>query len=99
MPTDRVAPNAVRRVFNAPPGTVPFARMLQAQNRIARIEPMDTFEPTAPTQPGSPSKGPGLLPKLGEFLPIKPEPMTRAIVDVRHQVNVPATGRVLDLYI
>lgn len=92
----------------APAGAVVFHRYLEDLNRTphATLKPVvhrepDRFEPSCPEPDRSPAPadrpGPGLLPKLGEVLPVEPEPRSRVVVDVRHPVIAPATGRVLDL--
>jgi hypothetical protein len=86
------------RVYDAAPGVVPFARMLQAQNRIRRVEPVDTFEPSS-SAPSSTIPNVQLLPKLGEVLPVEQRPETQRVITEQHQQTVRATGRVLDLYI
>ena len=58
------------------------------QPRISRG--VDTFESTT---------GPALLPKLGEVLPVAPIAMAPVKVQTTHQVQAPATGQLLDLYL
>lgn len=91
-----VYPHAVR-AYDAPPGAVPFARMLEAENRARRVEPIDSFEPSRPCPNPTASPVP-LLPKLGEVLPVDPEPETRLMAIEQRQLTVPATGRLLDLF-
>ena len=52
-----------------------------------------------PVTSGHCSAGSGLLPKLGEILPVQSPAPTQIRVQQTHQVQIPATGRVLDLYI
>ncbi|MCA9303068.1 MAG: hypothetical protein KC996_02995 [Phycisphaerales bacterium] len=92
-----VFPHAAR-AYGGPPGNVPFARMLEAENRVRRVEPIDTFERTRPS-PNPTEPSPALLPKLGELLPIEPEPEARLTISEQRQLTLPATGRVLDLVI
>jgi hypothetical protein len=106
VPSTRVIHANERRAFDAIPGEVPFAKMLQAQNRISRIQPVDTYEPTSelnrePNREPEPSVSsfPALLPNLGEVLPVNPEAETQVVHNVQRQVYVPATGRILDLYL
>ena len=87
--------------YDALPGVVPFARTLQAANRVRRVEPIDRFEPSAPARdPALPDTTPpaALLPRLGEILPVKPLPEARVMISEQRQLSIPATGRVLDLY-
>ncbi len=87
--------------FDSPPGVVPFHRMLRSENlaHTTEIEPIktplisrgvDTFESVV---------GPALLPKLGEVLPVAPISIAPMKVQATHQVQAPATGQVLDLYL
>lgn len=87
--------------FEATPGVMPFHRMLEAENlvpkpkiqlpdRPAIIRPSDSF------QSGSSAK---LLPKLGEVLPVTPIAPAAVKAEQVRQVQLPATGRVLDLYL
>lgn len=93
-----VFPHAVR-AYNAPPGAVPFARMLEAENRVRRVEPIDTFEPSNPVPNPTAPTGAPLLPRLGEVLPVEPEPEVRLTVHEQRRLTLPATGRVLDLFV
>lgn len=90
--------------FDSPVGVVPFHRVLLAENlaHTSEIQPAkqapiartpDTFEPSSSL--GST----GLMPKLGEVLPVEPTKMAPAKIQQAHQVQVPATGRLLDLYL
>ncbi|MCC5823848.1 MAG: hypothetical protein LAT64_08875 [Phycisphaerales bacterium] len=89
----------------APAGAVVFHRYLEDLNRTphATLKPAvhrepDRFDPSCPkADAATDHPGPGLLPRLGEVTPVEPEPRTRVVVDIRHRVIAPATGRVLDL--
>lgn len=87
----------------APAGAVVFHRFLADLNRTtdAAAKPVihrapDRYEPCpradTPSAPGA-----TLLPKLGEVLPVSPEPRVRAVTEVRHIQRSPATGRLIDL--
>ncbi len=99
MPQRVVVPMPKR--FEAAPGVMPFHRMLEAENLIPKpgielperpaiIRPRDAFES------GSSAK---LLPKLGEVLPVTPMAPAAIKVEQTRQVQLPATGRVLDVYL
>lgn len=100
---------------DAPPGVVPFHRFLESLNQIDRAaphrrEPTPTPTPApadaadisrAPDPETRSEKSPGyrLLPTLGDLpAPDAPIETPIRIEQVRQQV-VPATGRLLDLYI
>tara|TARA_R110000868_G_scaffold119469_1_gene316485 strand:+ start:177838 stop:178191 length:354 start_codon:yes stop_codon:yes gene_type:complete len=92
-----------RDAYDAPPGTAPFHRFLQA-NRLAN-RGLDRFELSEihTPQPASetienPAMSTPLLPSLGEIIP--PEPTPKLVgVEVRlHQQYIPATGHALDIY-
>jgi len=99
---DRVvapAPNP----FDAPPGVVPFYRALEAENlahpnRVEIPRQRDTFEPIA-HRPAPARSSIHLLPTLGEVLPVVPFAPASIKIEQTRQVQIPATGRVLDLYI
>lgn len=87
---------------DAPPGVVPFHRFLESINQIQRSAPHQRAEPAPASRApdrvelGSNAK---LLPKLGDLpAPDAPIETTVRTEQVRQQI-VPATGRVLDLYI
>ncbi len=94
----------IPRPFDVAPGMVPFHRYLQAQNQIEQVS--DAARPIE--QPrracdclelsGSDATGPGLLPKLGEVLPVGPQASAELRVQDLRQRVVPATGRLLDLF-
>ena len=86
--------------FDSSPGVVPFHRILSEENLAhkSEIQPAkrapiartpDTYEPSST----------GLMPKLSEVLPVEPTAMAPAKIQQTHQVQVPATGRLLDLYL
>ena len=89
--------------FDAPPGVVPFHRMLRAENisnptKIQHTIPIefrrqvaDTFEPAIASSQ--------LSPKLGEVLPVAPIATAPVQVHETRQVQLPATGRLLDIYL
>lgn len=99
------------KIHDAPPGVVPFHRFLESLNQIDRAAP-HRREPTpapadaadisrAPDRETRSEKSPGyrLLPTLGDLpAPDASIETPIRIEQVRQQV-VPATGRVLDLYI
>ena len=91
----------------APAGAVVFHRFLADLSRTtdAAAKPFicrepDRYEPcrqtAAAAQTGSQS-GPALLPRLGEVLPVTPQPSVRAVTEVRHIQRSTATGRLIDL--
>ena len=87
--------------FEAAPGVMPFHRMLEAENLVPKpkIQLPDRpaiSRPSDSYQPGSSAK---LLPKLGEVLPVTPIAPAAVKVEQVRQVQLPATGRVLDLYL
>jgi hypothetical protein len=104
-PTTRaVVPNP--KPFDGLPGVVPFYRMLRAENlaspyRVKIERPLDTFEPSMATQRASTAQDSSvnLLPKLGEVLPVAPYAPASIKVEQTRQVQLPATGRVLDIYL
>lgn len=102
----RCLPLPVRGASRAPAGAVVFHRYLEDLNRaphasarpVVHREP-DRYDPapdaacrSAP-QPG----GPRLLPRLGEVLPVEPEPRARMTVEVRRLQRTAVTGRLIDL--
>jgi len=97
-------PSKCGDAFGAPPGAAPFCRYLEAR-RLAR-DPIDTFELAPVREPpegaappeGRSENAPALLPALGEVLGVEPRPEVAREIVRKHQVTVPATGRVLDLY-
>lgn len=99
MPTDReVVPN--RKPFESLPGVVPFHRLLKAENLAeqSEIQPVDRVEIPRPRDTFEPSST-GLMPKLGEVLPVTPVSMAPIKVQETRQVQIPATGRLLDVYL
>ncbi len=110
-PDRRVVPALCRhgvvpgpKPFDAPPGGIPFHRALEAENRADRREhrracpgdePRKTFRPCDRVILGQPVH---LLPKLGEVLPVT-EIHESVAIETTRRVQLPATGRVLDLYI
>lgn len=86
---------------DAPPGVVPFYRFLQSQNQIER--PVEATKHPEPIQRSPDSvemrREVGLLPKLGELPEVEAAAQTRVRTEQVRQQHVPATGRVLDLYI
>lgn len=92
-----------RDAFDAPPGSAPFHRFLQA-NRIAS-RGHDQFELSEihvhDESPHPKTTGPmstPLLPNLGELLEVQPDPVVATKETRLYQQLAPATGRVLDLY-
>ncbi len=94
--------------FEAAPGIMPFHRMLEAQNLVPKpvptpkIHPPHTPEAPAITRPRDtyhPANGAKLLPTLGEVLPATPTAPPAIKVEQTRQVQRPATGRLLDLYL
>lgn len=87
--------------FDAPPGVVPFHRALEAENLASRREANQTPAASTPCRPrdqvifSEPAK---LLPTLGEVLPVT-DIHESVTIETTRQVQLPATGRVLDLYI
>ncbi len=57
----------------------------------------DRYEPASEADaPAAP--GPGLLPKLGELLPITPDPQTRIVVETPRPIyRQTGSGRMIDL--
>ena len=104
-PTTRaVVPNP--KPFDGLPGVVPFYWMLRAEYLAnpyqVKIErPRDTFEPSEAAQRASMVQGSpvNLLPKLGEVLPVAPYAPASIKVEQNRQMQLPATGRVLDIYL
>ena len=103
---DRVIVPMPKR-FEAAPGVMPFHRMLEAENlvskpEIQRVEQVDRVERAEIARPRDtfePSKAIGLLPKLGEVLAVTPIALAAIKTEQVRQVQLPATGRVLDLYL
>jgi len=96
---DRVVVPMPKR-FEASPGVMPFHRMLEAENLANRteIQPVDKAEIPRPHDTFEPSST-GLMPKLGEVLPVTPIAIAAIKVQETRQVHIPATGQVLDLYL
>ncbi len=99
MPVRVIVPMPKR--FEAAPGVMPFHRMLEAENlvpkpKIQPPEPPAIVRPRDTYQPGSSAK---LLPKLGEVLPVTPIAPAAVKIEQVRQAQLPATGRVLDLYL
>lgn len=88
------------RPFDAPAGIVPFHRMLASENLASPsqsiMRPVDRYEPSAPIES---NLTPKLSPKLGEVLPIEIEPVIETKVQTTTQVQLPATGRLIDVYL
>lgn len=93
----------------APAGAVVFHRFLADLNRTTDTvtkpvicrEP-DRYDPrphahTPAAPPAPPAPGATLLPKLGEVLPVTPEPRVQTMTQVHHIQRSPATGRLIDL--
>ena len=92
-----------RDAFDAPPGTAPFDRFLEA-NRLSRPN-RDPFELSTIYQPSpqEPPKAAGpmptpLLPNLGEIIDVQPRPMVAVNETKLYQQLLPATGHALDIY-
>jgi len=104
-PTTRaVVPNP--KPFDGLAGVVPFYRMLHAENLAnphwVKIErPRDSFEPSMAIHRLTTAQGSSanLLPKLGEVLPVAPYAPASIKVEQNRQMQLPATGRVLDIYL
>jgi len=96
---DRVIVPMPKR-FEAAPGVMPFHRMLQAENLSARneIQPVDRAEISRPKDRFE-SSSTGLLPKLGEVLAVTPFAAAPVKIEQSRQVQLPATGRLLDIYL
>lgn len=79
------------------PSAPPFAIQPASTAKVCR-EP-DRYEPSSPNPAASPHHpGPGLLPKLGEVLPVTPQPQTRAVVDIPRPIQrQTGSGRLVDL--
>ncbi len=87
--------------FDAPPGQVPFHRMLRAENlaenqtkiyNVPKINrPCDCYEPS--------NTSPSTAPKLGEVLPVStPASQMAPSPSPTHPV-IPQTGRMIDITI
>ena len=88
------------KAFDAPPGVKPFHRMLEVQNLLVANTPAPERAPIAREHDSFEStKTIGLLPKLGEVLPVTPIANEPVKVQRTTQVQQPATGRLLDLYL
>ncbi len=105
-PIQTRTPLPVFGASQAPAGAVVFHRFLADLNRTtdAVAKPVicrepDRYDPRphAHTPAAPPAPGATLLPKLGEVLPVTPEPRVRAVTEVRHIQRSPATGRLIDL--
>lgn len=86
---------------DAPPGVMPFHRYLQSLNQIERQgESANRPEPIQ-RAPDTAELGGcvQLLPKLGDLPAPTPAIESALRIEQVHQQHVPATGRVLDLYI
>lgn len=90
--------------FDAPPGVVPFHRTLEAENLASQREhrracpgnePPNTCRPCDQVTLSEPVR---LLPTLGEVLPVT-DIHESVTIETTRQMQLPATGRVLDLYI
>lgn len=62
----------------------------------------DSFEPSTPARPNTPDhpapSGPALLPRLGEVLPVTPEPQPRTVVETPRPIQRQlGSGRMVDL--
>tara|TARA_R110002073_G_scaffold299270_2_gene466255 strand:+ start:64318 stop:64704 length:387 start_codon:yes stop_codon:yes gene_type:complete len=100
--------------FDAPVGRAPFHRMLKSENianpsnQIKQYRdqqrnqpcdrPCDRYESSSATS--AIDDTPQLSPKLGEALPIQPEQIIKDKVQhTTTQVQLPATGRLIDVYV
>lgn len=91
---------------HAPPGAVVFHRFLHDINRTTpdtprrRVE-LDRVDWSCAADrsgtPATPGQGPGLLPALGELLPVDSQPRTRAVTELRFINRAPATSRMIDV--
>ncbi len=105
MPQRMIVPMPKR--FEAAPGIMPFHRMLEAQNLVPKPtpapNPTHTSEAPAITRPRDTYQPSGneakLLPTLGEVLPVTPTTPPAIKIEQTRQVQLPATGRLLDLYL
>gem|GEM_PF-3169078 len=90
-----------QKPFDALPGLVPFHRMLRAENLVPqeRVEQAIQIEASRSADRFEPSSGVGLLPKLGEVLAVQPVSQAPIQINESRQVQQPATGRLLDLYL
>ncbi|MDF1810197.1 MAG: hypothetical protein P1U42_10940 [Phycisphaerales bacterium] len=98
--TDRqVVPN--QKPFDAPVGQIPFHRMLRAENLEPqkRVEQSNQIEASRNSDRFEPSNGVGLLPKLGEVLAVQTVERAPVQINESRQIQQPATGRLLDLYL
>lgn len=86
--------------FDSPVGVVPFHRVLLAENLAHQSEIQPTKQaPIARTPDTYEPSSTGLMPKLGEVLPVEPTATAPAKIQQTHQVQLPATGQLLDLYL
>ena len=98
----RVTPDRVivpaPKPFDAPPGVVPFYRMLKSENlaspNLPIVRPPDRLETSSAADPKA-----QLNPKLGEVSPIEKDLVIERTIEITTQVQLPATGRLLDIYL
>ena len=96
--------------FDAPVGRAPFHRMLESENianpsnQIKQSRdhqcnrPCNRYESSSATS--AIDDTPQLSPKLGEALPIQPEQIIKdKVQSTKTQVQLPATGRLIDVYV
>lgn len=102
----RVTPDRIivpqPKPHDAPPGVVPYARFVQAQNQIEAIEESEIESTPTRIQRGTDrtdfSTFAKILPKLGILPPVAQSPEVASEIRQVQQQVVPATGRIIDAY-
>lgn len=91
---DRFERRSVLEPYDAPPGSVPYHRFIEAQNRVDRLD-----QPEAPS-PREPERRPE-APRIGDVTPLPQEPIAPAPEQVRptlfHEYREAMTGRLIDV--
>lgn len=91
---DRFERRSVLEPYDAPPGSVPYHRFIEAQNRVDRLD-----QPEAPS-PREPERRPE-APRIGDVTPLPQEPIASAPEQVRptlfHEYREAMTGRLIDV--